>query len=175
MASNLSSQILGVLSQQISKQTFHSLCQKLSIHCNKCHSSHNQSAPASNDSLLEKEKTVLEGKVIQKLDCQPPGNLNSVPMFTFLLFVINHFFLKMKTANANYMKLKRESMIKASQPTRIVKQLDHVVQTYKPVSDHKHNVSYSLFSPKKISIIYGRDFIVLNRDFLKSIFSTERI
>ncbi len=81
----------------------------------------------------------------------------------------------MKTANANYMKLKRESMIKASQPTRIVKQLDHVVQTYKPVSDHKHNVSYSLFSPKKISIIYGRDFIVLNRDFLKSIFSTERI
>ncbi len=38
------------------------------------------------------------------------------------------------------MKLKRDSLIKAAQPTRIVKQLDRVVQSYKPVSDHKHNV-----------------------------------
>jgi len=49
----------------------------------------------------------------------------------------------MSTANnANYMKLKRESMIKASQPTRTVKQLDQVVQTFKPISNHKHNVGY---------------------------------
>lgn len=38
------------------------------------------------------------------------------------------------------MKLKRDSLIKASQPTRVVKQLDRVIQSYKPVSDHKHNV-----------------------------------
>jgi hypothetical protein len=39
------------------------------------------------------------------------------------------------------MKLKRDSLIKAAQPTRIVKQLDRVVQSYKPISDHKHNVN----------------------------------
>lgn len=38
------------------------------------------------------------------------------------------------------MKLKRDSLIKAAQPARTVKQLDRVVQSYKPVSDHKHNV-----------------------------------
>jgi hypothetical protein len=44
-------------------------------------------------------------------------------------------------ANASYMKLKRDCLIKAAQPTRIVKQLDRVVQSYKPISDHKHNVN----------------------------------
>ena len=39
------------------------------------------------------------------------------------------------------MKLKRDALIKASQPVRLVKQLDKVVPSYKPVSDHKHNVS----------------------------------
>jgi hypothetical protein len=42
------------------------------------------------------------------------------------------------------MKLKRDSLIKAAQPTRIVKQLDRVVQSYKPISDHKHNVNSNL-------------------------------
>ena len=40
-----------------------------------------------------------------------------------------------------YMKLKLESIKKASVPNRQVKQLDRIVQNYKPVSDHKHNVS----------------------------------
>ena len=39
------------------------------------------------------------------------------------------------------MKLKKDCLIKAAQPTRIVKQLDRVVQSYKPISDHKHNVN----------------------------------
>ena len=39
------------------------------------------------------------------------------------------------------MKLKRDCLIKASQPVRLVKQLDRVVQSYKPISDHKHNAS----------------------------------
>lgn len=40
-----------------------------------------------------------------------------------------------------YMKLKLESIRKASEPTRKVKRLDKIVHNYKPVSDHKHNVS----------------------------------
>lgn len=39
------------------------------------------------------------------------------------------------------MKLKEESIKKASIPKRQVQQLDRVVQNFKPVSDHKHNVS----------------------------------
>lgn len=39
------------------------------------------------------------------------------------------------------MKLKFESIKKASVPQRQVQQLDRVVQNFKPVSDHKHNVS----------------------------------
>lgn len=49
-----------------------------------------------------------------------------------------------KLANASYMKLKRDCLIKAAQPTRVVKQLDRVVQSYKPVSDHKHNVTTTI-------------------------------
>lgn len=40
------------------------------------------------------------------------------------------------------MKLKRDALIKASQPVRLVKQLDKVVTSYKPISDHKHNVMH---------------------------------
>lgn len=58
----------------------------------------------------------MEGKIVQKLECRP-------------------------YADTCYMKLKLESIRKASLPTRQVKQLDRVVQTYKPVSDHKNNVS----------------------------------
>lgn len=45
------------------------------------------------------------------------------------------------TADTTYMKLKLESIRKAMVPTRSVQQLDRIVQNYKPVSDHKHNVS----------------------------------
>lgn len=39
------------------------------------------------------------------------------------------------------MNLKLEAIRKAAIPARTVKQLDRIVQNYKPVSDHKHNVS----------------------------------
>lgn len=42
------------------------------------------------------------------------------------------------------MKLKLESIKRASVPQRQVQQLDRVVQNFKPVSDHKHNVSIIL-------------------------------
>jgi transcription initiation factor TFIIF subunit beta len=38
------------------------------------------------------------------------------------------------------MKLKRDALIKASQPVRQIKLVKGVVPSYKPVSDHKHNV-----------------------------------
>lgn len=44
-----------------------------------------------------------------------------------------------------YMKLKLESIRKASQPTRQMKKLDGIVQNFKPVSDHKHNVCFYLY------------------------------
>lgn len=40
------------------------------------------------------------------------------------------------------MKLKLESIRKASVPSRQLKQLDKVVTNFKPVSDHKHNVRH---------------------------------
>lgn len=75
--------------------------------------------PNSNtDSVVpESEKLCLEGKIVQKLECRP-------------------------YADSCYMKLKLESIKKASLPTRKVKQLDRIVQNYKPVSDHKHNIEY---------------------------------
>lgn len=57
----------------------------------------------------------MEGRIVQKLECRP-------------------------YADNTYMKLKLESIKKASMPARKVQQLDRVVQTYKPVSDHKNNV-----------------------------------
>lgn len=46
------------------------------------------------------------------------------------------------------MKLKLQSIKRASVPQRQVQQLDRVVQNYKPVSDHKHNVSTLLKNVK---------------------------
>ena len=43
-------------------------------------------------------------------------------------------------ADEDYMKLKLESFRKAHTPVRLVKQLDKVVQSYKPVANHKHLV-----------------------------------
>ncbi|XP_042912809.1 general transcription factor IIF subunit 2-like [Parasteatoda tepidariorum] len=45
-------------------------------------------------------------------------------------------------ADNQYMALKRTSILKASQPERQVKQLQKAVQSYKPISDHKHNIEY---------------------------------
>ncbi|XP_028128657.1 general transcription factor IIF subunit 2 [Diabrotica virgifera virgifera] len=74
--------------------------------------------PTNIDSVVpETEKLHMEGKIVQKLECRP-------------------------YADNCYMKLKLESIRKASLPVRQVKQLDRVVQTYKPVSDHKNNIEY---------------------------------
>ncbi|KAK9877985.1 hypothetical protein WA026_020199 [Henosepilachna vigintioctopunctata] len=74
--------------------------------------------PSSLDSVVpETEKLYMEGKIVQKLECRP-------------------------YADNCYMKLKLESIRKAAVPNRQVKQLDRIVQTYKPVSDHKNNIEY---------------------------------
>ena len=45
-------------------------------------------------------------------------------------------------ADANYMNLKRQSIVRASQPTRQVQQLDKAVVNYKPVSVHKNEAEF---------------------------------
>ncbi|XP_071455320.1 general transcription factor IIF subunit 2 [Hetaerina americana] len=73
---------------------------------------------ANSDSVVpETERLSLEGRIVQKLECRP-------------------------YADNCYMKLKLESIRKAYVPTRQVRQLDRIVQNYKPVSDHKHNIEY---------------------------------
>ncbi|XP_011505530.1 PREDICTED: general transcription factor IIF subunit 2 [Ceratosolen solmsi marchali] len=66
----------------------------------------------------ETEKLFMEGKIVQKLECRPH-------------------------ADNTYMKLKLESIKKASIPQRQVQQLQRAVQNFKPVSDHKHNIEYA--------------------------------
>lgn len=66
--------------------------------------------------IPESEKLYMEGRIVQKLECRP-------------------------YADSIYYKLKSESIRKASMPQRQVQQLERIVQTFKPVSDHKHNVS----------------------------------
>ncbi|XP_073971889.1 transcription factor TFIIFbeta [Rhodnius prolixus] len=75
--------------------------------------------PTNNPDAIvpESEKLCLEGKIVQKLECRP-------------------------YADNCYMKLKLESIRKASVPSRQLKQLDKVVTNFKPVSDHKHNIEY---------------------------------
>lgn len=90
----------------------------------------------------------MEGRIVQKLECRPYGMLYLHKTFctqinvcyisiTLSLFIYFYYFL----ADNCYMKLKLESIKKASVPQRQVQQLDRVVQNFKPVSDHKHNVS----------------------------------
>lgn len=67
------------------------------------------------DSAPEGEKLFMEGRIVQRLECRPLGD------------------------NA-YMKMKLESIRKASQPARQVKSLEKIVHNFKPVSDHKHNI-----------------------------------
>ncbi|XP_035908080.1 general transcription factor IIF subunit 2 [Anopheles stephensi] len=67
------------------------------------------------DPVPECEKQYMEGRIVQKLECRP-------------------------YADHCYMKMKLESIRKASQPARQVKSLEKIVHNYKPVSDHKHNI-----------------------------------
>ncbi|GFS79370.1 general transcription factor IIF subunit 2 [Trichonephila clavipes] len=64
----------------------------------------------------ENGKLVLGGHVLQKGECRP-------------------------LADKRYMDLKRDMILKASQPERQVKQLSKAVTSFKPISDHKHNGS----------------------------------
>ncbi|KDR23184.1 general transcription factor IIF subunit 2 [Zootermopsis nevadensis] len=74
--------------------------------------------PSNSDSVVpETEKLSMEGRIVQKLECRP-------------------------YADSCYMKLKVETIRKASVPVRQVQQLDRIVQNFKPVSDHKHNIEY---------------------------------
>ncbi|XP_026828628.1 general transcription factor IIF subunit 2 isoform X1 [Ooceraea biroi] len=76
-------------------------------------------ASTSSDAIVpETEKLFMEGRIVQKLECRP-------------------------YADNCYMKLKLESIKRASVPQRQVQQLDRVVQNFKPVSDHKHNIEYA--------------------------------
>lgn len=63
----------------------------------------------------DSEKLYMEGRIVQKLECRP-------------------------IADTCYMKLKLESIRKASEPQRRVQPIDKIVQNYKPVKDHAHNV-----------------------------------
>lgn len=63
----------------------------------------------------ESEKLYMEGRIVQKLECRP-------------------------YADNTYYRLKSESIRKASMPQRQVQQLEGIVQCFKPVSDHAHNV-----------------------------------
>lgn len=74
-------------------------------------------AGKSDDVVPESEKLFMEGRIVQKLECRPD-------------------------ADPLYMQLKRESIKRASVPQRKVQSLDKIVQNFKPVSDHKHNIEY---------------------------------
>ncbi|KAL4712979.1 hypothetical protein ACJJTC_012049 [Scirpophaga incertulas] len=74
--------------------------------------------PTMSDSVVpESEKLFMEGRIVQKLECRP-------------------------YADNTYYRLKSESIKKASLPQRQVQQLDRIVQNFKPVSDHRHNIEY---------------------------------
>jgi transcription initiation factor TFIIF subunit beta len=67
---------------------------------------------------------MMEGTIVEKLECRP-------------------------YADQSYMKMKAAAMVIAAQPKRKVEQLDSVVTTFKPISDHKHNVRLKiLFCPR---------------------------
>lgn len=71
----------------------------------------------SDEANAENEKLYMEGRIVQKLECRP-------------------------NADMIYMNLKKESIRKAAEPERKVQSLDRIVQNFKPVSDHKHNIEY---------------------------------
>lgn len=71
----------------------------------------------NDETNTESEKLYMEGRIVQKLECRP-------------------------NADKTYMALKKESIRKAAEPERRVQSLDRIVQNFKPVSDHKHNIEY---------------------------------
>ena len=74
------------------------------------------SSSSKESSSQDAEKLYMEGRIVQKLECRP-------------------------IADNCYMKLKLESIRKASVPQRKVQPIDKIVQNFKPVKDHAHNVS----------------------------------
>ncbi|XP_017057537.1 general transcription factor IIF subunit 2 [Drosophila ficusphila] len=74
----------------------------------------NSTTPSSQP---DNEKLYMEGRIVQKLECRP-------------------------IADNCYMKLKLESIRKASEPQRRVQPIDKIVQNFKPVKDHAHNIEY---------------------------------
>lgn len=64
------------------------------------------------------ERISLEGKVLQRAECRP-------------------------VADTNYLKLKKLQMESVQKPKREVQQLTGVVNMYKPVSDHQHNIQHN--------------------------------
>ncbi|XP_073843116.1 transcription factor TFIIFbeta [Musca autumnalis] len=72
---------------------------------------------SSASSTQGSEKLYMEGRIVQKLECRP-------------------------IADNCYMKLKLESIRKASVPVRKVQPIDKIVQNFKPVKDHAHNIEY---------------------------------
>lgn len=77
----------------------------------------------------DSEKLYMEGRIVQKLECRP-------------------------IADTCYMKLKLESIRKASEPQRRVQPIDKIVQNYKPVKDHAHNVKITVFFTLSIISCY---------------------
>jgi len=88
---------------------------------------------ARDDILQEPDKICMLGKVQQKLECRP------VP-------------------NSEYMQLKRQEIKKAAQPVRKVLKIDHVVNVYKPVSNHKINVSNNVH---RIAVVCFLNYIFI--------------
>ncbi|XP_061389490.1 general transcription factor IIF subunit 2 [Musca vetustissima] len=80
-------------------------------------SSSGSSSKESSASTQGSEKLYMEGRIVQKLECRP-------------------------IADNCYMKLKLESIRKASVPVRKVQPIDKIVQNFKPVKDHAHNIEY---------------------------------
>lgn len=67
----------------------------------------------------------MEGTIVEKLECRP-------------------------YADSTYMDMKAKSIKIAALPKRRVEQLDNVVTTFKPISDHKHNVNCLHVSVRRV-------------------------
>lgn len=79
-----------------------------------------ESGKAGDEAMSVSNNLCMEGRIVQKLECTP-------------------------VADQAYMKLKLESIKKASIPDKQAVRLDKIVRNFKPVSDHKHNVSYNYY------------------------------
>ncbi|KAH9422638.1 General transcription factor IIF subunit 2 [Dermatophagoides pteronyssinus] len=64
----------------------------------------------------ENSKLALEGQVVQKGECRPIGD-------------------------AHYMNLKKETIRRASQPTKIVQKLDRAINNFKPINVHRSELN----------------------------------